>query len=102
MFSRDFSSSTEQYRWFSATVVTVHVPACASAAVPVPSHRYVQMPVTVQATVAVYVPVLTCVVLGVLVAPVGSVTVRATVDGSVGVPFTLKMFCSVANSLASE
>src|SRR5215467_1178379 len=60
MPSRDFSSSTEQYRCPRATVVTVHVPATASLAVPVPSHRYVQVPVTVQATFAVYVPVDVC------------------------------------------
>ena len=53
MTSRDFSSSTVQYRWLSAIVVTVQVPATASEAVPVPSHRYVQIPATVQATFAV-------------------------------------------------
>src|SRR5262245_40086744 len=98
---RDFISSTEQYLCPRAVVVTVHVPATASCAVPVPSHRYDQIPTTGQATFAVYVPVLGWVVAGVVTAPVGSVTVRVTVVASVGTPFTLNTFVRVASSLTS-
>jgi hypothetical protein len=37
--TRDFSSSSEQYRVVSVDDRTVHAPATASAAVPVPTHR---------------------------------------------------------------
>src|SRR5262249_51567502 len=101
MTRRDFSSSAEQYRCPRAMVVTVQVPATASCAVPVPSHKYDQIPTTVQATFAVYVPVLGWVTAGVVTAPAGSVTVRVTVVASVGTPFTLNTFVKVASSLTS-
>ena len=107
--SRDFSSSTVQYRVWS-TRVTVHVPWTASDAVPVADHAYVQIPSTTdeQGTFWENTPAVPWVrvfgppgQLKVVTTRAGSVTVRTIAVGSVATPLTLNVLPRVAISLAS-